>query len=98
MVDAKIDWEKRTATVTASGREVPFIITHTRIDGMYVINMSKGPTPKVLSGSYSSIPNAVAAVEKYVLANPETETAGIKRVKEKYGARAGNTESNIDIR
>lgn len=88
-VTAKINWENRSAEVHTSYREKPFLISHTRKDGLYVITNNGGiPISDKLSGGYSSIPNAIEAITRYL------EAAGPSKTVKANNGRASKPEGN----
>jgi len=102
MVDAEINYDKKTATVTDPTKiKSNFIIT-TAPGGyiFYQVNVDKGSVPEELSGKYSGLDVAVKAVSKYlenkapsVSVKRDKKAADRKAHEEKMKAKAKELEN-----
>lgn len=97
-MDVSIDTINQTASVVSSKYISKFLIS--KAAGGFIffkVELENGPTPKELSGSYSSIPKALEGVEIFLRTAKETQAAKNERLdkdrKERKNA-VSNTEGN----
>ena len=80
-MDVSIDTIKQIASVTSSKYLSKFLVS--KASGGFIffkVELDNGPTPKELSGSYSSIPKAIEGIEIFLRTAKETQAAKNERL------------------
>lgn len=97
-MDVKIDYTNQTAILESSKYVSKFLVS--KAAGGFIffkVELENGPTPKELSGSYSSIQKAIEGIEIFLRTAKETQAAKNERLdkdrKERKNA-VSNTEGN----
>ncbi len=67
-----VDLEKQYAKIESTKHKTDFVIGKTRSAIFFSIRTTLGTTPSELSGKYTTLENAVKAVEDYVRNSKET--------------------------
>lgn len=67
-----VDLERQYAKIESSKHKVDFVVGKTRATQFFSVRVTKGTLPQELSGKYTTLENAVNAVEQYIKNSKET--------------------------